>query len=524
LELTVSDVSSRPAVSPPRRLDLRSATIADLQDAFDAGILSAERLAEISLARVAAFDHQGPQLNAVIHVDPATVLAAARVLDAERGERGPRSVLHGVPVVLKDNIDTGDMPTTAGSLLLEGSVPPDDACIVRRLREAGALIVGKVNMSEFAAGPRMSSMIGAMRNPHDLSRSPAGSSGGTGVAIAARYAQVGLGTDTGSSVRSPSTCNGIVGLRPTVGLLSRDGIVPLALTFDTAGPMARSVHDVATMLGVMVGVDEADPATAASEGLYHADYTGFLDGQALEGARLGLARDFTGFDDEVDWIVEAAVASMRAAGATVVDVRFPLWFLDVKSQWYTAIRHPEFAAQIEQYLANLGSEYPRTIADLIARSRLITSSTPTGGVPNPLRWRLFEREAAAGSLTDHRYTSVRDHGLPMARHVVDGLMAENCLDALVYPTLPTRPGLAAEPEGPSGRGKPADIASLTGYPDLTVPAGLVAGALPVGLSFLGPAFSEPRLLALGYALEQLLDARRDPVHAPPLPGEGIDRG
>ncbi|HSJ28096.1 MAG TPA: amidase family protein [Acidimicrobiia bacterium] len=520
----MSDEGSHAVVDSPGQIDLRSASIADLQAAFDAGILSAEGLAEISLARVAAFDHQGPELNAVIHVDPATVLAAARSLDEERRKRGPRSPLHGIPVVLKDNIDTGDMPTTAGSLLLEGSVPPDDACIVRRLREAGALILGKVNMSEFAAGPRMSSIAGAMRNPHDLGRSPAGSSGGTGVAIAARYAQIGLGTDTGSSVRSPSTCNGIVGLRPTIGLLSRDGIVPLALTFDTAGPMARSVHDVAAMLGVMAGVDEADPATAASDGLYHSDYTRFLDRRALEGARLGLARDFTGFDADVDWIVEAAAAAMRAAGATVVDVRFPPWFLEIKSHWYTAIRHPEFAAQIAPYLATLDDGFPRTIADLIARSRLITSATATGGVPNPARWRLFEREAAAGSLTDHRYTAVRDHGLPMARHLVDGLMAENRLDAIVYPTLPVRPGLAAEAEGPSGPGKPADIASLTGFPDLTVPVGSVAGGLPIGLSFLGPAFSEPRLLGLGYSLEQILDARRDPVHAPPLPGEMIDRG
>ena len=504
-------------------LDLRNATVADIQAAFDDGRLSSRRLIELSLARVEAFDRRGPALNALIHVDAHGALETAEELDAERRAHGPRSALHGIPVVVKDNIDTHDMPTTAGSVMLRGSVPPDDACVIHRLRTAGAVILGKANLSEFAGGPRMSSIVGPMRNPHDTARTPAGSSGGTGVAIAARYAQVGLGSDTGSSVRSPATANGIVGLRPSMGLLSRDGVVPLALSFDTVGPMARSVYDTAVALGAMAGVDPADASTAASAGRFSSDYTEFLDVGALEGAVLGVARDFTGFDGEVDWVFEAVLAAMQGAGARLVDVRFPRWFLDVKSRWYTTIRHPEFPAQIATYLATLGPGYPKDLAGLIERAR--DFSSPDGdAVPNPSRWRLFEKEAASGTTGDPEYLAVRDHGLPLARQLVEGILEADGLDAIVYPTVPVRPGPVDEDEGPVGPGKPADIASLTGFPDLTVPAGFVGGRLPVGISFLGRAFSEGRLLTLGYATEQLKRARREPVLTPPLDGEPIGHG
>ena len=244
---------------------LSSATIEDLNAAFDTGTLTSQRLVEMYLARIAAYDQSGPALNALLTLN-SEAIETARALDAERRERGPRSPLHGIPVVLKDNVDTADMPTTAGSLILAGSIPPDDAFIVQKLRAAGAIILAKANMSEFASGVTMSSVGGRIRNPHDLARTPSGSSGGTGAAIAASFAQLGIGTDTGGSVRGPSTSNGIVGLKPTHGLMSRDGIVPLALSFDMAGPMARSVYDVAAMLGVMTGVDPADDATIKSRG------------------------------------------------------------------------------------------------------------------------------------------------------------------------------------------------------------------------------------------------------------------
>jgi amidase len=503
-------------------LTLSSATIEDLNAAFDAGTLTSERLIELYLARIEAYDQRGPALNAVLHLN-AGALAAARALDAERRATGPRSPLHGIPVVLKDNIDTSDMPTTAGSLLLAGSIPPDDAFIVKKLRDAGAIILAKLNMSEFASGVTMSSVGGFIRNPHDIARTPSGSSGGTGAAIAAAYGQLGIGTDTGGSVRGPTTSNGIAGLKPTHGLLSRDGIVPLALSFDIAGPMARHVYDVAAMLSVMTGIDPADEATRKSAGVFETDYTEFLDAGALSGARIGIARDFLGFDTEVDWIVEASLQAMRDAGATVVDVRLPQWLLDVKGDWYTTIRWREFRAQIPDYLATIGPEYPKTLQQMIERSLEITSTTPAGGTPNPTRWSLLMQEEASGALTDYEYVAMRDHGLAMVRGIVEGLMDADRLDAIVYPTSPTRPALVEGATGPAGGASPTDIANLTGFPDLIVPAGFTSNRLPVGISFLGRAFAEPRLFGLGYAFEQATQVRRDPGSTPPLRGEEIHR-
>jgi len=274
-----------------KTIDLDSATIADINVAFDAGTLTAEKLVQMCLARIAAFDRKGPALHAVIALNPKA-LEQARALDAERKAKGRRSPLHGIPVVLKDNYDTFDLPTTGGSVLLEGSIPPKDAFVVKKLRDGGAIILAKVNMSEFASAGAYSSLGGQSLNPHDLTRSPSGSSGGTGVAIAAAYAPIGMGTDTGGSIRGPSTSNGIVGLKPTHGLLSRSGIIPLALSFDTGGPMARSVYDVAVALGIMTGVDAGDAATTKSEGSLQTDYTKELRADALKGGRIGIARDF----------------------------------------------------------------------------------------------------------------------------------------------------------------------------------------------------------------------------------------
>src|SRR5215203_4235486 len=247
-------------LSAQRTMDLDALTIADVNTALANGTLTSEKLVQMFLARIEAYDRRGPSLHAVITVNPKA-LETARAMDAERKAKGARSPLHGIPIVLKDNIDTADLPTTGGSVMLEGSMPPDDAFIVKKLRAAGAVIIAKTNMSEFASGAAHSSLGGQILNPHDLTRTPLGSSGGTGAGIAAAYAMVGLGTDTGGSIRGPSTANGIVGLKPTHGLLSRSGIIPLALTFDTGGPMARSVYDVAVSLGVMTGIDTADPAT-----------------------------------------------------------------------------------------------------------------------------------------------------------------------------------------------------------------------------------------------------------------------
>jgi amidase len=510
-----------PAAGSGQALGLTEATIADINRAFDEGTLTSETLVERYLARIEAYDKSGPNLHAVIYLNPQA-LETARALDQERRRTGPRSALHGIPIVLKDNVDTGDMPTTAGSVMLDGSVPPDDAYIARKLREAGAIILAKLNMSEFASGGALSSLGGQMRNPHNPRRSPSGSSGGTGIAIAAGYAQTGIGTDTGGSVRGPSTANGIVGLKPTHGLLSRDGIVPLALSFDVPGPMARHVYDIAVMLNVMAGIDPADSATRKSEGRVPGDYTSTLDARALNGARVGVARDFMGTDGEVDWVIDASLEAMRNAGATVVEVRFPEWFLEARGDLYTTIRWPEFRAQIAEYLATLGPEYPKTLEDLVAHSMQVTSPTSEGAQPNPPRWSLMQREEASGRLTDPEYVAVHEHGMPMVRALIEGIMDADSLDAIVYPTSPNPPDLI-EGNGGGGGPSPVNLANLSGFPDLIVPAGFTSDRLPVGISFLGRAFSEPQLLAIGYAFEQATKARRDPVYTPALPGEGTPR-
>ena len=505
-------------------LEITASTIEDINAAFANDSLTSEQLVELYLSRIEAYDEAGPAINAVLALN-GQALDRARALDAERRAKGPRSRLHGIPIVLKDNIDTADLPTTAGSLLLAGSLPPDDAFIVQKLRAAGAIILAKVNMSEFASGGAMSSLGGPIRNPHDLERSPLGSSGGTGASIAAAYAQFGLGTDTGGSVRWPSTANGIVGLKPTYGLVSRDGIIPLALSFDMAGPMARNVYDVAAALSVMTGIDPADQATVQSEGRIDLDYTEHLDITALDGARIGIARDFLDQDSEVDWIIEASLDVMRGAGATVVTVRFPQWLLDANGELYTAVRHREFRVQIAEYLATLKPKYPKTLAQLIEQATRMTAPNDSGQ-PNPSRWSLMRREDDSGDLDDPEYQAVREHGLALVRGFIDSLLESKKLDAIVYPTSPKRPSrIDADPiSGGTQRVSPIRLANLTGFPDLVVPAGFTGNGLPVGISFLGTAFSEPKLLALGYAFEQVTKARRLPINTPSRPDEIIAIG
>lgn len=503
-------------------IELSTATITELNAAMDEGALNSEQLVQMYLARIEAYNKNGPAINAVFMLNP-NAIAEAQALDRERLAQGRRSPMHGIPVVIKDNLDTADMPTSAGSFLLKNSFPPDDAFLVKQLKDAGAIILAKLNLSEFASGGSTNSVGGEIGNPHSLTRSPAGSSGGTGAAIAAVFAAVGLGTDTGGSVRMPSSANGIAGLKTTHGLLSRDGVVPLALTFDTVGPMARSISDLAVVLGVMTGIDPADPSTQKSEGIFEKDYTQFLDADALQGARIGVARVFMKSDAEVDWVVESALQSMRDAGAEVIDVELPAWLLESRGEFYRAIRYPEFRAQIADYLATLAPEYPKTLADLIAGAMKLTASREDGAIPNPSRWALMLEEDKSAELDNYQYTAVLEHALPLVRATLQGLMDAENLDAIVYPTMPTPAGLTESP--PSGTlsagsgGSPVILANLSGFPDLIVPAGFTSRGLPVTLSFMGRAFSEPRLLGLGYALEQRLHAIRLPILTPALPGE-----
>ncbi len=501
-------------------VDLVSATVADLQAAMSKGTLTSEKLIQMSLARVKAYDDAGPKLNALILVNP-NALDEARALDAERKAKGPRSALHGVPVILKDNFDTYDMPTTGGSVFLEGSIPPNDAFTVKKLREAGAIIFAKSNLSEFASSAKtngFSSLGGQTLNPHDLARGPSGSSGGSGASVAAWYAPIALGTDTGGSIRNPCSVNGLACIKPTRGLLSRDGIIPLGLSFDTGGPMARSNYDVAVALGAMTGVDAADSETASSAGRYHRDYTKFLDKNALKGARLGVLVDYTGVDEGVKQLFAATRAKLEAMGATLVEVKLPEFILQRQSI-HDVMRPGEFKVQVGQYLSTLKSGYPKTLAEMIT---LADNFKPKPGqLTNPSRWAQFKTEQAGNDLDDPVYLSAKAHGPALIAGHLEGLLYKYQLDAFVYPTNPVpaqRLDLDYDAPRPA---TPTSIANITGFPDVIVPAGVTPQKLPVTLSFMGLSYSEPRLLALAYAFEQATHARVSPPTTPALAGEKI---
>ncbi len=536
--ILMSMLLASPAWSAP--LNINTATIADLQTAFKQGSVTSQQLVKAYLARIQAYDKQGPAINTVIALNEQA-LQEAKVMDAERKAGKLRGPLHGIPVILKDNYDTFDMPTTAGSWLLKGSIPPDDAYVVKRLRDAGAIILAKVNLSEFASGGGSvsgardvatlkagsvpngySSMGGQTRNPHALDRGPSGSSGGTGAAIAAGFAQFGLGTDTASSVRGPSSVNGIVGLKPTTGLMSRDGIVPLSLTLDTGGPMARSVYDIAVALNVMAGVDPADARTAAAAGKVEKDYTAFLKSGALRGARLGIARDFDGKNAEADAVFKQALDSLHKLGATTIDFKYPMYMLEGRSDAFRTVTQAEFKAQIADYLATLKPGYPKTLKELATQA-----NDPASGYPSREKaFALKYSSEVALDLDDPVYLGAKNEGFAMVKAAVDAVMKKFNLDAIVYlstngatPITPSaNPSVTADPSGSA-----FNISNMSGYPDLVVPAGMTASGLPITISFLGTAFSDGRLLGYGYDFEQATKALRLPKYTPALTTDVIGK-
>jgi amidase len=507
--------------------DLTSASIVDINAAFAAGALTSEKLTQLYLARIEAYDKKGPSLRAVIALNPKA-LEEARALDAERKAQGPRGPLHGIPILLKDNIDMAGMPTTAGFYALRDSVPAEDAEQTRRLRAAGCVILGKANMSEFASGAAISTLGGQILNPHALDRSPAGSSGGSGAGIAAGYAVFALGTDTGGSIRGPSAANGIAGLKPTLGLNGRGGIIPLSLSLDTVGPMARHVADLAAALNVMAGPDPRDAATKTSPAT-HPDYTAALKPGALKGARLGLLRDYMKGDPGVDAVVETAVAVLRAQGAEVIEITLPRYMIGLAGGLYQAIRNPEFRYQIEEYLASLPrTDLPKTHAQIIELSEKIKEQNSDGLFRNQNRLDSYQREAKAGTLEDVPYLDALHDGAKIVRENLAWFIKREKLDAFIAPTSFRPAGLIKSPPDsgtppPGTNGSATHLANITGWPDLIVPAGFTSNpTLPVALSFIGPAFSEAHLLALGYAFEQALPVRTLPVSTPRLDGERFD--
>lgn len=516
-------------------LELTKANIADINAAFKNGSLTSEELTSAYLARIAAYDQKGPTLDSIITLNPKA-LEQAKALDAERKAGKIRGPLHGIPVILKDNIDTFDLPTTGGSQLLEGSIPPDDAFITKKLRAAGAIILAKANLSEWAGSGGsasgapadivkagfipggFSSAGGQTRNPHDLERSPSGSSGGTGASIAAAFAQLGLGSDTGGSVRGPSSHNGIVGLKPTRGLMSRDGIIPLGLSYDTAGPMARSVYDVAVALGVMTGVDSADAATKPSAGHFYTDYTPFLKRGSLKGARIGVNRDYLGQNAEVDRIFEESIAELRRLGAVIVDpVSIPEYLRQGRSYIYDTVVRAEFKADLTTYLKTTGKAYPKSFDDVVRLSNDPVTHYRSPGKAAGLAW--VASPGISLGLDDPEYLAVKNYVLPAVNATIDALFEKYQLDAMVYPTMPV-PALLINP--PDGRGWPSSataFANFTGYPDLIVPAGVTTSGLPVTISFFAPAWSEAKLLSYGFDFEQATSARVLPPIVPLLPSD-----
>jgi len=506
----------------PVTFNLTSATIRDVNSAFAAGVLTAEKLTRLHLDRIEAYEKNGPHLHAIITLNPRA-LDEARALDVERTAKGPRGPLHGIPVLLKDNIDVAGLPTTAGFYGLRNSIAPHDSEQVRRLRAAGCIMLGKTNMSEFASGAAISTLGGEMLNPHALDRTPRGSSGGSGVSVAAGFAMFALGTDTGGSIRRPASATGIVGLKPTYGLNGRTGIIPLALSMDTVGPMAHHVEDVAVVLNVMAGTDLNDSATRDTDANRAVDYTAGLSADALRGARFGLLRDWMGMDPGVDAVIDTAVAVLRSQGAEVVDIRLPRYVLGVGAGLYDAIHDPEFRHQIAVYLSTLpGEGIPRAIQDIVRLMESITAPTPEGWVPNPNRLVSLRRQANAGSLQDTPYQNALNEGRKIVRDNLAWVMSQHRLDAFIVPTSSRLPELikAKDKPVPGIAGSVDQFSNISGWPDLVVPAGFTGTPpMPVTLSFIGPAFSEARLLGYGYAFEIALPARRLPLHTPRLQGE-----
>jgi amidase len=484
--------------------------IATLRRRMDAGTLTSHALTQAYLDRIAAVDDAGPSLNAVIEVNP-DALHDADALDAERRAGQSRGPLHGIPVLLKDNIDATPMVNSAGSLALANHRPKIDAFLVRRLREAGAVILGKTNLSEWAnfrsvrSTSGWSGRGGQTRSPYALDRNPCGSSGGTGTAIAASLAAVGVGTETDGSIICPSSVAGLVGIKPTVGLVSRGGIIPISHSQDTAGPMARTVADAAALLSGMVGVDGADAATSKSADHAAGDYTAYLHADALRGARIGVVRNSMGFQPDVDAAMERSIATMRAAGATVVDAKIP-----TAGRWdddELQVLLYEFKAGLEHYLAT--SKAPiRTLAGLIAFNQQHAAEEMPYFAQD-----LFLQAQAKGPLTDAAYVKARDKARKLAgRDGIDAALKAQHLDALIAPAM--SPAWLTDPiNGDHFTGSGYGAAAVAGTPSLTVPMGDSHG-LPIGIVFMGPAWSERRLIGLGYAFEQLTHARKPPQYLP----------
>jgi amidase len=502
--------------SPPPRAPLDDLTITDLRAGLQSGTYTARSLVEQYLARIAAMDKQGPTLNHVLELNPdALTIADQRDTERRSGKTG-LGPLHGIPILIKDNIDTADrMHTSAGSLALANSIPSRDSWVAERLRAAGAVILGKTNLSEWAnirsthSSSGWSGRGGQGKNPYALDRNTSGSSSGSGGAVAASYCAAAIGSETDGSVTSPSSACGLVGIKPTVGLIGRSGIIPISHSQDTAGPMTRTVRDVAIVLGALTGVDPRDEATKASAGKSYTDYTRFLDADGLRGARVGVAREaFMGYSPKTDKLMDEAIDVIKHSGATVVDPANLPSIAKIGDAELEVLLY-ELKADLNAYLGSLGPSTPyKTLADLIQfNDQNASREMPYFGQE------LFEQAERKGPLTDSKYKSARAKCLRLARtEGIDAVMSKNRLDALIAPTQGPVWLIDLVNGDGGGGGSFTQPAAVAGYPHITVPMGLVQG-LPVGMSFVGRAWSEPMLLKLAYSYEQASKARRPPTFA-----------
>jgi amidase len=494
---------SRPASRPAAArasFDVVDKSIEELQRALEAKEVTSRQLVEIYLARIEAYDKQGPALNAIVAVNPQA-RAAADALDAERTSRGARGPLHGIPVVVKDNYETIEMPTSAGSIALASFHPARDAFMVQRLKAAGAVIVAKTNMHELAAGIfTVGSRFGQTRNPYDLDRNPGGSSGGTGAAVAANFAAGGMGSDTCGSIRIPASHNNLVGLRGTQGLSSRRGIVPLSSTQDIGGPIARSVGDLAILLDATVGADPADASTAAAAAHIPESYRAGLRADALTGARIGVVRALFGSapeDQEVSAVVQTALDALKKGGAEIIDVVIP--GLDELLRDSSMI-NADFKFDLADYLAKAEHPPVKSLGEILDRGlyhAALESTFRTRNLP------------AARETDASRRARIKRVAL---RQAVEAVLDEHRLAALLYPTLRRKPARIGDGQG----GSTCQLSAHSGLPALGVPAGFTDDGLPIGMEVLGAAFTEPHLLSLGYAIEQAQHLRRPPFSTPAL--------
>jgi len=503
-----------PKLAPAPAFELEEVTIAELQDGLKSGKYTARSLTEEYLARIDALDRHGPSVNSVIEVNP-DALDIAEKLDRERKEKGSHGPMHGIPILIKDNIDTADrMSTTAGSLALVGAKPREDAFIVQRLRAAGAVILGKTNLSEWAnfrsthSTSGWSGRGGLTKNPYALDRNPCGSSSGSGAAASANFCAAAIGTETDGSIVCPSSSNGLAGIKPTVGLTSRSGIIPISHSQDGAGPMARTVADAAALLGAMTGVDAEDSASANSEGRSLADYTRFLDPGGLRGMRIGVVRKHFGFSDEVDQLLEAAIKVMSQQGATMVDPVVIETHGKFDDSEFLAFQY-EFKADLNAYLARLGPGAPvHTLKEIIEfNEKNREKEMPYFGQD------ILLKAEAKGPLTEKEYLDAVEKNHKLARtEGIDATMDKSKLDALIGPTGGPA-WLTDLITGDHFGGGSSSAAAVAGYPSISVPAGYIHG-LPIGISFFGRAWSEPTLIKIAFAYEQATKHRKPPRFLP----------